>query len=193
MAKQYITAEKLAHGYGDAPLFSGLSFRLPAGHILQLMGKNGSGKTTLLHLLAGLKHPREGSISRDEETSLLYIGHQNALKLDLSPLENLLLYQPVANVCKKSLEALGLKPALHHQPCYTLSAGQQRKVALSRLMISDARVWIVDEPFTALDDSARARIIFCLEEHARQGGCAIVATHDSLDIAEPLLKRMSLS
>lgn len=193
MTKAYLTAENLTHGYRDAPLFSGLSFSLPAGRVVQLTGKNGSGKTTLLHLLANLKPPQEGRVTREPDISLLYVGHQSAIKLELSPLENLRLYQPNAALCAQALDALELPLRMHNKPCYMLSAGQQRKVALSRLMLSNATLWLVDEPFTALDDSAKACITRHMEAHARKGGACVVATHDPLDIREPLLQKMSLS
>ena len=193
MTKQYIAVKNLAYAYAETSLFSALSFALPQGRILQLTGKNGSGKTTLLQILAGLKTPQGGKIVRDEEMPLAYVGHQNALKLELSPLENLRLYQPSASLCREALESLELKKEFHEQPCYMLSAGQQRKVSLSRLLLSDARLWLVDEPFTSLDESAKACVTAHLEAHAKKGGSAIVATHEPLEIKSPFLEKVLLS
>ena len=193
MPEPYLTVKELAHTYGRTTLFSNISFDLPAGVILQVTGRNGSGKTTLLQLLSGIKAPQEGSVDLAEDTGCAYIGHKNAVKGELSPLENLSLYQPDAAICAKTLEEMGLEKSHHNRPCYMLSAGQQRKVALSRIMLSEAKVWLLDEPFTALDDAAKACTIRHLENHASAGGSAVVATHERLDVSKSLLREMTLS
>lgn len=182
MSAPYLTVKELTHAYGDVPLFSALSFGLAQGVVMQVTGTNGSGKTTLLQLLAGLKSCQEGSVTWRDETPRLYIGHQNAIKVELSPLENLSLYQADSGRCAQALDAMGLGVSHHNCPCYMLSAGQQRKVALSRLMLSETKVWLLDEPFTALDEASRLRVSGYLEQHAKQGGSAIVATHEPLGI-----------
>ena len=193
MLEQYLKAKNLAHSYGPSPLFSALSFELAPGSVLQITGKNGSGKTTLLQLLAGIKTCQKGSVHWSEETPYIYIGHQNAIKTELSPLENLYLYQSITSVCAQALEAMGLERSHHHRPCYMLSAGQQRKVALSRLILTDARVRLLDEPFTALDDASKARVTKYLERHAQGGGCAVMAIHERLDIDKSVLRSLVMS
>jgi len=193
MSEPYLKVKKLTHAYGRAALFSAVTFDLAPGFILQVTGKNGSGKTTLLQLLSGIKIPQDGSIHLREDITCAYVGHKNAVKAELSPLENLALYQPDAKSCAQALEALGLEKSHHRRPCYRLSAGQQRKVALSRLILSDAKVWLLDEPFTALDDTAKAHVIKQLESHAQNGGSAIVATHERLDLGKTILKEMVMS
>jgi heme exporter protein A len=191
MTEPYLTVKELAHAYGSNVLFSNISFSLTAGLILQVTGRNGSGKTTLLQLLSGLKTPQEGIISC--EADVAYIGHRNAIKGELSPLENLSLYQPNTAACAKALEEMGLEKSHHNRPCYRLSAGQQRKVALSRVILSDAKVWLLDEPFTALDEAAKACVVHHLEIHAQAGGSAVVATHERLDVNKSILREMALS
>ena len=193
MSHAFITATGLAHAYGQTPLFSNLSLQLQGGQVLQLCGRNGAGKTTLLGILAGLKAPHEGTVERAAGATLLYVGHQSAIKAELSPLENLALYEPDATKPAAALETMELPKAAHNHPCYRLSAGQQRKVALARLILSKADIWLVDEPFTALDDTARTRITRLIEAHARSGGAALIATHDPLPVDASLLQKMVLA
>lgn len=193
MTEPHFTVKELAHIYGRNTLFSNISFNLSAGLILQVTGRNGSGKTTLLQLLSGVKTPQEGTVAWQDDIECAYVGHKNAVKGELSPLENLTLYQPDRAACAKALEEMGLEKSHHNRPCYMLSAGQQRKVALSRVMLSEAKVWLLDEPFTALDDAAKACVVRHLESHAKGGGSAVVATHERLDINKSILREMTLS
>jgi len=192
MPETYLSVKNLTHAYGRSALFSGLTFDVTPGTILQVTGKNGSGKTTLLKLLSGIKMPQEGSIEWTEE-DCAYLGHKNAIKTELSPLENLALYQPDTSACALALEDLGLEKLHHHRPCYRLSAGQQRRVALSRVILSNAKVWLLDEPFTALDDTAKAHLIRHLTRHANGGGSAVVATHERLDLEKSLLRELVMA
>ena len=193
MPDQCLTVKKLTHAYGASPLFAAISFDLAPGFVLQITGKNGSGKTTLLQLLAGIKICQTGSVRWHKETHPIYLGHKNAIKAELSPLENLGLYQPDRALCAQALEAMGLERLHHRRTCYMLSAGQQRKVALSRLILMEAKAWLLDEPFTALDDVTKARVAQYLEKHAKAGGCAVVATHERLDIDKFVLREMVMS
>jgi len=190
MIGQYVKIEKIAYTYGTRSLFSELSFNLSSGCVLQIMGKNGSGKTTLLQLISGIKSCQEGTISWDETIHYAYIGHQNAIKGELSPMENLKLYNPSNNKCRQALEIMGLELRHHFRRCYMLSAGQQRKVALSRLFLADTQVWLLDEPFTALDETTKDRVTLHLEDHAQKGGSAIVAAHEPLKIQKSILKKL---
>ena len=190
MTGQYVKIEKIAHTYSTRPLFSELSFDLHPECILQVMGKNGSGKTTLLQLISGIKTCQEGTIFWDKTIHYTYIGHKNAIKGELSPIENLKLYNPSDNKCRQALEMIGLELRHHLRPCYMLSAGQQRKVALSRLFLSDAHVWLLDEPFTALDENTKNRMTLHLEKHTSNGGSAIIAAHEPLKIQKSVIKKL---
>jgi heme exporter protein A len=192
MPETYLSVKNLTHAYGRAALFSGLSFDLAPGTLLQVTGRNGSGKTTLLKLLSGIKPPQEGSVEWGD-VDCAYLGHKNAIKTELSPLENLTLYQPDAAACAHTLEDLGLEKSHYHRPCYRLSAGQQRKVALSRVVLSTAKIWLLDEPFTALDETAKAHLLRHLTRHANDGGSAVVATHERLAVEKSILRELVMS
>lgn len=178
-------------------LFSGLELQLSAGQMLQVSGPNGSGKTSLLRLLAGLMQPSEGEIlfkgqplarQRDElARNSLWIGHAAGIKGLLSPLENLawltaLQHGASDEAIAAALVAVGLT-GFEDVACHTLSAGQQRRVALARLYLPDTPpLWILDEPFTALDKKAVAQLEQHLAQHCEQGGMVIFTTHHELQL-----------
>lgn len=178
-------------------LFSGLELQLYAGQMLQVSGPNGSGKTSLLRLLAGLMQPSEGEIlfkgqslarQRDElARNSLWIGHAAGIKGLLTPLENLawltaLQHGASDEAIAAALVAVGLT-GFEDVACHTLSAGQQRRVALARLYLPDTPpLWILDEPFTALDKKAVAQLEQHLAQHCEQGGMVIFTTHHELQL-----------
>lgn len=191
-----LTISGLACVRGDATLFAALDFSVAAGDVLQIQGANGSGKTSLLRLLCGLSPPAAGTIhwngidiaeqAEDYRSAVSYIGHRRGVSEELSPLENLefacALHEPAATqACSDALTALGLGQRLH-TPARLLSAGQVQRTALARLMLSDAAVWILDEPFTALDSDGRAQIEQLLGQHAARGGLSVIATHQPLQL-----------
>ncbi|MDD4930315.1 MAG: cytochrome c biogenesis heme-transporting ATPase CcmA [Gallionella sp.] len=198
----------LACSRGDHRLFSGLSFALHPGQIMQIQGANGSGKTSLLRTLCGFIIPDEGTISwcgenvRDmgEEyfARMMYLGHLNAIKDELSALENLLISAALSGVELKEADAIlalrrmGLK-GRERLPAKVLSQGQQRRVALARLLVSNAKLWILDEPLAALDVKAVALIQELIAEHLTQQGMVIFTTHQPLDVAGMEMRSLSLS
>lgn len=176
-------------------LFSGLDLQIGRGQMLQVAGPNGSGKTSLLRLLAGLMQPTEGEIlyrgqalgrQRHElARHTLWIGHAAGIKGLLTPEENLtwltaLQHGATAEAISTALQAVGLK-GFEDVPCHTLSAGQQRRVGLARLYLPQApALWILDEPFTALDKKAVAQLEQHLAGHCERGGMVIFTTHHEL-------------
>ncbi|AVO55076.1 cytochrome c biogenesis heme-transporting ATPase CcmA [Ectopseudomonas mendocina] len=176
-------------------LFEQLAFRLDAGDMLQISGPNGSGKTSLLRLIAGLRQPTAGDIllqgkALSEQRSelarnLLWIGHAAGIKGLLTAEENLAwlcaLHRPSSReAIWQALEAVGLR-GFEDVPCHTLSAGQQRRVALARLYLADTPpLWVLDEPFTALDKSGVAQLEAHLAGHCERGGVVVLTTHHSL-------------
>ena len=175
-------------------LFEHLDLQLAAGDMLQISGPNGSGKTSLLRLLAGLMRPTSGQIlvqgkplaeQRGELVRLLlWIGHAAGIKDLLTPEENLAwlcaLHRPAGReAIWQALEAVGLR-GFEDVPCHTLSAGQQRRVALARLYLDSPPLWILDEPFTALDKQGVAQLEEHLARHCESGGMVVLTTHHTL-------------
>lgn len=183
----------------DRILFENLSYDFHQnglGGIIQLEGRNGAGKTTLLRILAGLYHSYSGSISweaKDIETcrenfyeSLLFIGHKSAVKSTLTPLENLrfligLKQRVSTEQLISALSCVGLE-GYEDVQCRNLSAGQQRRVALARLYLSNASIWILDEIFTAIDKQGVAQLEKFLSTKAKEGVTIILTTHHQLGI-----------
>ncbi len=202
-----LSVNQLQCSRGDICLFEGLTFELSAGQLIWLEGKNGSGKTTLLRSLCGLFLPDAGTIkwkgelTRSSEDTfykdLFYLGHQNALKLDLNPVENLQVLSRLAGEsvseeqADEALSRFGLS-GYEETPVRKLSQGQQRRVALSRLLLSKASLLILDEPFVALDAAAVELLQSVIVTQVEQGGMAILTTHQALPIPEEKLIRVSL-
>lgn len=191
---------------GGRALFKALSLRAPPGTLLRIDGPNGSGKTSLLRILCGLLQPHAGEVrwqgtpvQRADDAfraDLHYLGHQNALKEDLSAIENLraacaLRGTPIAvDVARRNLETLGLANAAD-RPVRVLSQGQKRRAALSALYVGDAaRLWLLDEPFVALDATAIERVATHIEAHVNRGGIVLYTTHQEVEF--PTLRPLSI-
>ncbi|MFN3580614.1 MAG: cytochrome c biogenesis heme-transporting ATPase CcmA [Pseudomonas sp.] len=202
-----IDIHQLACERDQRSLFEGVSLRLEPGEVLQVAGPNGSGKTSMLRILAGLLPAAGGDVRYAEESvfggagrerwrqSRLFIGHAPAVKGMLSAEENLAwlcaLNQPVStDAIWQALEQVGLR-GFEDVPCYQLSAGQQRRVALARLRLESQPVWILDEPFTAIDRAGVSVLEAQVLEHAERGGIVILTTHHSLDHLDSL-RRLDL-
>lgn len=188
----------------DRILFSGLSFCVKAGEWVQIAGSNGAGKTTLLRLLIGLAQPDAGEVCwqgqplhRVRESyhqDLLWIGHQPGIKNRLSALENLHFYHHDRDTarCLDALAQAGLA-GYEDVPVNQLSAGQQRRVALARLWLTRATLWLLDEPFTAIDVDGVERLTQRMAQHTEQGGIVILTTHQPLNVAQEKIRRITLS
>lgn len=181
---------------GDRELFSDLSFEMRPGDILHISGANGSGKTSLLRILAGLHEPETGAVyweGRPIEQArsqflrnIQYVGHLGGIKTELSPLENMrcfaaLALRPASAVTGSVIERLGLA-GFEYEPAYRLSSGQRRRVALSRLLLSPARLWILDEPFTALDAAGCELLVRLVDDQLQRGGMVAFASHSHTEL-----------
>ncbi len=170
---------------GDRALFTDLSVSLRSGELLQIEGANGSGKTSLLRILAGLS--RYGYIGAVERHApLLYLGHKTAVKALLTPRENLFLHVSgegnfAVSDIDSALAMVGLA-GYEDLPAHTLSAGQQRRINLARLYVSAAPVWLLDEPFTAIDRAGVTALEARMATHLQHGGAIAVTSHQALTI-----------
>lgn len=184
-------ANQLTCVYEERVLFESLSFTVQAGEVVQIAGANGSGKTSLLRLLTGLTQPESGSVcwhgerlSRVRDSfhqQLLWIGHKPGVKATLSAEENLRFFYPQSALQAReaALAAVGLA-GYEDLPLFQLSAGQQRRSALARLWLSEAALWILDEPLAALDVAAIETLTRRLEKHVQAGGSVVLTTHQPL-------------
>lgn len=193
-----LEARALSCTRGAKHLFSGLNLRISAGECLHVRGENGVGKTSLLRILTGLSKPESGdvlwnglSISREPSQyhrDLLFLGHRDALKEDLTALENVQLYAALDDISLSDDVALaalwrfGLR-GREHLPVNCLSAGQKRRVLMARMLTRQARLWILDEPFNALDIHAVQALQDLIAEHIEQGGLVVLTSHQEVQLA----------
>jgi len=195
-----LQAEGLAAFRGERLVFRDISFALRAGEVLLLTGPNGAGKSTLLRLIAGLLRPAAGRLAWDREDALAdatllarriaYLGHQDAIKPVLTPIENLRFAASLnGGDANAALEAVGLA-GLADLPARMLSAGQRRRLALARLALSCAPLWLLDEPTVGLDAAAVGRFGALVSGHCERGGMVIAATHLPLPAAGTAELRM---
>ena len=192
---------------GDRRLFSELNFELAPGELLHLHGHNGSGKTTLLRTICGLITPTQGEVRWNDENvrrlrdefaqELVYIGHKNAIKADLTGTENLRIacqldgFPVSEQQAWDALEKLGLR-GHEDLPVRVLSQGQKKRVALARLLLSKSPLWILDEPFTALDKAAVSYLQTVIQEHVDAGGMVMLTTHQEVALTRGQVKQLGL-
>ena len=190
----------------DRVLFAQLSLQLHRGQLLQIQGKNGAGKSSLLRILAGLAQPDDGQLYYQAKPlthslpaycgNLCYIGHQSGIHEQLTALENLNFWRAASGLNPADdwalLAQLGLA-GLEDVPCRMLSAGQQRRVSLARLWLTPAVIWILDEPFTALDQAAIGLLQQHMLDHLNKGGAIILTTHQSLTLQFQSLVQLELA
>lgn len=170
---------------GGRELFQGLSFDVLPGHLLQIEGANGAGKTSLIRILSGLsRYGFSGEVKR--HASLLYLGHHSAVKALLTPRENLSWHVSGEGVyadeqIETALARVGLY-GYEDVPSHALSAGQHRRVNLARLYLSESPLWLLDEPFTAIDKSGVEQLEALLVQHVERGGAVVMTSHQSLRV-----------
>lgn len=209
--------QKLSIIRGDLLLFKNLSFEINAGELLFVKGKNGSGKSTLLRTLLGLITPDEGQILWNKENInnlsigefMFYLGHQNGIKEEFSPRENLNFFwnfndntdnennsenNKNKDIILDALKVFSIEKK-HNIPCKYLSQGQKRRVALSRLVLENRPIWILDEPFVALDTLAVEKLSNLIAEHInKNNGMVILTSHQevSININENKIKELNI-
>jgi heme exporter protein A len=184
---------------GERHLLRGLNFSLPPGQAMQLLWPNGTGKTSLLRCIAGFLHAEEGDVRwlgrpvREDRDAfhwdLAYLGHDAALKGDLTALENLryacALRRRLSDAeLQSALARVGLDRIDPQQPSRSLSAGQQRRVALARLSLWGAKLWLLDEPASNLDAAGQQVLEQLLRAHLEAGGAVMLATHHALSLPD---------
>jgi heme exporter protein A len=202
-----LTADNLVGVRGDRLLFEKINFKCSNGSVLYLQGANGTGKTTLLRTLCGLSKPYAGtinwcgeninSLAEEYYKHVLYIGHLPGIKEDLTALENLRFSLALSGTevseqeVAESLKMLGLAKGLN-LPTRMLSQGQKRRVVLARLWLQELPLWILDEPFTALDASATELLKQKIEMFANDGGMVVMTTHQEVAINVPKFEQLRL-
>ena len=198
----------LACARGARDLFSGLNVTVTPGLLLAIVGENGSGKSSLLRMLCGLLPRERGAIQwngtdidrlQDEYTQhLTYLGHLNGIKDDLTPVENVQISAHLSGddesvmSTREALEAVGLGTRVQGLPTRVLSQGQKRRVALARLWLSTRPLWILDEPFAALDERGTRLLTQQFQRHLDGGGMAVVATHQDIGLPQESVRSLRL-
>jgi heme exporter protein A len=196
-----LTAERLTVQRGSRRLAENLSFTVKAGQALTLEGANGSGKTSLLRLIAGFLPAAAGTVTLDDDGKAVsepeergkfvgWLGHHDALKASFTVSEQLSFFGRLHGSAGDGAPLLG-QVGLTRQaelPCRYLSAGQRRRLALARLLITQRPLWLLDEPFAALDSEGKALVARLIALHCGAGGIVIAATHEPLGLGNEVLK-----
>lgn len=192
-----LKAHALSCVRGERELFADLNLQVHAGECLHVRGENGVGKTSLLRLLTGLSKPESGEIlwkgqaitldPSQYHRDLLFLGHRDALKDDLTALENIQMYAAIDDIALTQEQALsslwrfGIR-GREHLPVSCLSAGQKRRVLMARMATRQAKLWILDEPFNALDINAVQALQTLIAQHQERGGLIVLTSHQNIDI-----------
>lgn len=197
-----IRTENLCFERDEIKVIDRVNLELNSGDLLQVEGCNGSGKTTLLRLLTTAIKPTSGRIFYQGKklsdcryeycSNIIFIGHQIALKERLTPVENLDWLSPIGlsqDSINRALDLVGLRD-FETAPSWSLSAGQKRRVALARLIVSNAKIWFLDEPFTAIDTQGIGLMRQLIDDHVSKGGAVVFSTHQSVDMKN--VRRYSL-
>lgn len=202
-----LQAENLSCIRDDRHLFDDLSFTLNRGQVLLLEGRNGSGKTSLLRILCGIRQPDDGVVSwngedifrlgPDYHAHMAYVGHKDGVKLDLTVYENLKLARGLG----LPSDTIGIDDALEQVELWdfdqavarNLSAGQQRRLALARLLVTQAQLWVLDEPFTSLDTHGIGIVEGIFARHVAAGGMLAVTSHHQVELHDVDVNRINLS
>ena len=197
-----IRTENLCFERDEIKVIDPVNLELNSGDLLQVEGCNGSGKTTLLRLLTTAIKPTSGRIFYQGKklsdcryeycSNIIFIGHQIALKERLTPVENLNWLSPIGlsqDSINRALDLVGLRD-FETAPSWSLSAGQKRRVALARLIVSNAKIWFLDEPFTAIDTQGIGLMRQLIDDHVSKGGAVVFSTHQSVDMKN--VRRYSL-
>ena len=196
-----LSADNLTLIRGERCLFEGLGFSLGSGELLLLEGRNGCGKTSLMRAIAGMLSLESGevlwndvAVLKQRQTfhgALVWLAHRTGLKGDLNMVENLQFEAALRAQSHRDHEEvfarLGIE-RLRRLPLRSLSAGQQRRVALARMLLADVPLWLMDEPFTNLDREGRALVMQLVEEHLAGGGLCVMAAHQDVEISAPVTK-----
>ena len=196
-----LSAKNLTLIRGESCLFQDLEFALNPGELLLLEGQNGSGKTSLMRAIAGMLSLESGEIFWNDEPvsgqrqefhgSLVWLAHRTGLKGDLTLVENLRFEGSLrrqGNVESEIIyDRLGIT-RLKRLVLRSLSAGQQRRVALARMLMADVPLWLMDEPFTNLDREGRQLVMDLTEEHLARGGMCVMAAHQDVEIDSPIIR-----
>ncbi len=199
-----LDVKQLASQRAGRTLFADLSFTLQAGAVLHIEGENGAGKSTLLRSLVGLVElqagtiqffPSEIELAQEWRQHTLFMGHKSAVKAELTALENVALQAQLSGLTQvdawQLLETVGLL-GLEDLPAGQLSAGQQRRIALTRLWYSQAPLWVLDEPFTALDTRGIDLLQQRFAQHIEAGGAIILTSHQALTWQPEQLQRLRI-
>ena len=199
----HVAIKNLGCSRAGRKIFENIGFSLKSGSLLIIEGRNGSGKTSLLRILAGLLKNDAGDIilsgpdfSESNVENFHFIGHKEGLKAALTVSETLKFWQILLGKGKASIpDALEIVGLSHVSllPCSYLSAGQRRRLILARLLVSHRPIWLLDEPMTALDSSAKTMFENIVTEHLSEGGIVVIATHEPISIPHQTLSLGSLS
>ena len=200
-----LTVKNLSCWRNEQALFNGLNFSLSPKNVLFLQGENGSGKTSLLRILCGFRLPDEGEITWGDKTvsslseyfeNISYVGHKNGIKEELTVEENLNLMRSMATASNIKTEEVLKQIGLFQRSdvlARQLSAGQKRKLALARLMMTENSFWVLDEPFTSLDTSTVKFFEQLIKQHITRGGMLILTSHHEIDLSGLSVNHLNLS